>query len=105
MTSQKIDNYKQNRDRGLYISRSRRVVVGTSWLEQSSFIQTLTAGIVVWKNSDTNEVGVASGEAGQFLPICADIILASATIDGVLETTTSTAMIWYATADNLGTQQ
>ena len=101
MTATKIDPYKANRERGLYISRSRRVVIDTNWGEQSSFIQTLSAGTVVWKNSFTGEVGISSGEAGQFLPLCATEILTTATIDGNVENTTSLSMIWYATADNL----
>lgn len=99
MTATKLDPQTPNNDVGLYWKKSRRVDPLGAGLpftigEVCTGMKTSTAGIVVVENSVTGLQNVLSFEAGEWQPIVYDRVLVSATIDGVLETTTATGLFW-----------
>ena len=102
MTASKLSSAIPNNEVGVYFTKSRRVVVGTSFGELATWIKSGSAGLVVWHNSYTDEYGVWELESGEVAPIACTSIVTSATIDGVLETTTATNMLWATCAGNLG---
>lgn len=84
-----------NKDVGLYITKSRRVVLDADIGELAIWIKAGTAGDVVYQDvQGGGEAQVWSLEAGEVAPLVFDKILTSATIDGNLESTTATNMIW-----------
>ena len=102
MGAEKLNTASPNNELGLYFTRSRRVVVGTAFGEMATCIKCSVAGVVVWSNSETGEIGVWSLEAGEFFPVICDKILVSGTVGGVVETTTATGMFWATAASNVG---
>jgi len=107
MTVEKLSPNTLNNDIGLYWTRTRRVDPLGAGLpyaigELATGIVAGTAGTIVWRNSFTDEEGVMSFEAGEWKPIAFTDVLASATIDGVAETTTSSTMFWTTSASDLG---
>jgi len=102
MAANKPDLNTPNNDVGLYIGKSRRRVTAGALIQLPEFANWLkpaTAGTIVWKNSLTDETSVTDFEAGEMLPIVCDQILVSATIDGVLETTTNPlTFLWMTSA-------
>lgn len=90
----------QNEHIGLYIGKSRKIIFtvlgGIIQLpEFANWLKPTVASTIVWKNSKTDETSVSEFEAGEMLPIVCDQILVSATIDGVLESTTPDPLTIY----------
>ena len=101
MGAQQPDTNTPNNDIGLYIGKSRKVPYAGTLIklpEFANWLKPVAAGIIVWKNSNTNETSVTAFEAGEMLPIICDQILVSATIDGELETTTNPLVIYWMTS-------
>jgi len=102
MAANKLDPQTGNNDIGLYFTRSRRVVVDAPFGELATWIKAGTAGVVVYRNSLTGEEGLWNLEAGETAPIACTKILASATIDGLSETTTAGNMFWATSGKVVG---
>lgn len=101
MAAQRPDTNTPNNDIGLYIGKSRKVPFTTALIQLPEFANWLkpkSAGTIVWKNTATDETSVTDFEAGEMLPIVCDQILVSATIDGVLESTTNPLSIGWMTS-------
>jgi len=105
MTSDKFNSKIPNNEVGLYFTRSRRVVVGTKFSEIATWIKAGTAGDVVWYNSELDEYGIWTLEAGEVAPIACDTIVASHVIDGILETTTATGLQWATCSPRIGKEK
>lgn len=102
MTAQKLDPNTQNIDTGLFMAKSRRVVVGTSFGEMASWVKSVDGGDVVWQNTQTEEINIWNCEAGEIIPARCNIILAGpVSIDGVPESTSSTTLLWGSTPGSL----
>ena len=86
----------------MFFTRSRRVTLDVSFDELAIWIKAGTAGDVVWYNEFTDEYGVWNLEAGEVAPIGCTKIVTSATVGGVVETTTAGGMFWASSADRLG---
>jgi len=102
MTADKISTATPNNEVGAIITRSRRVVLDVSFGEMATWIKSGSAGDVVWYNSKNDEYGVWNVEAGEGWPIACDMIVTSHTIDGTLESTTATNLVWASTAPRIG---
>ena len=106
--TKRLDPNTRNNDVGLYFNQSRRVDPAAAGLPQnipdySTGIRVGIAGTVVWENW-SGDPQISIFEAGEWLPLAARAILASATIDGQVETTTvgiETGMLWTASPADL----
>ena len=96
-----LDPSTQNENIGLYISRSRRVVVDTTFGQLATWVKAQTTGDVVWENSISGEQGIWHLESGETAPLICDKILTNATIDGILETTSASGMLWGCSGASL----
>jgi hypothetical protein len=99
MTLNKLDPHTPNNDIGLYIRRSRRVVLDTPFGEMASWIKAGTAGDIVWKNSLTGEEGIWNLEAGESFPVQCDEILTNGSAGGPVfgESTSAGNLLWAST--------
>lgn len=103
MTADKFNSETPNNEIGLCMTKTRRVVINKNFGELAIVIKCTTAGTVVWFNSQLKEYGVWYLEAGEaFLAAC-DTIVTSATIDGILETTTAGGLFWGTCTSRIGT--
>jgi len=102
MGAKKLDPDVINNAIGLYITRSRRVVLDTDFGELATWLKCTTAGTVVWYNENTDETGVWEFEAGEGWPIGCTQILTNAIIDGSPESTTATGILWGVSGTDLG---
>ena len=102
MTTNKLNPNTPNNEVGLCITRSRRVKLDIPFGELAVWLKAGTAGDVVWYNDETKETGIWNLEAGEMTPLACTVILTSATIEGVLESTTATNMLWATAAQQLG---
>lgn len=96
----KLDPQTRNDDRGLYMGKTRRVVLDTKFGETASWIKAGTAGDVVWRN-ESGDLNIWNLEAGEVLPCNAIEIVTDGTIAGTLEATGSTLMLWGSTPADL----
>ncbi len=98
--SKKLDPTTPNNDRGLYFGKSRRVILDTPFQETASWIKAGTAGDVVWRN-EVGELQIWNLEAGETFPCNAVEIVTNGTVDGTLETTGATSLLWATTPQDL----
>ena len=99
MSEHKLDADSLNNDIGLYWEKCRRVAPSGAPLpftvgEIATGMIATTAGVVVTRNTISGINNIVPFEAGEWKPIVYDQVLASATIDGVLETTTASGLYW-----------
>lgn len=100
----KLDPATQNIEVGIVITHSDYVKAYDIPFDRlATVIKTTTAGEFVYQNGSNGEAGVWSTEAGEGWYIACDRILTSATIDGVLRTTTipATNIMWATTAADI----
>lgn len=93
-----LDKSTANNDRGLYMGRTRRVIIGTPFGETASWVKNVGAGSgdIVWRN-ESGELNIWNLESGEVFPCNAIEIVASGTVAGVSETTGATNLIWGST--------
>lgn len=92
----KLDKNTPNNDRGIYIAKSRRVVIDTPFGEIASWIKAGTAGDIVWRNQ-SGELNIYTLEAGEPCNCSATEIVSAGTVEGTPETTTATNLLWAST--------
>lgn len=105
MAADNFNSVIPNNEIGLTFTRSRRVVVDTSFGEMATWIKLSlsgTPGVVVWYNEETGEYGVWDLDIGELFPVACTKIVTSATIDGSLETTTAVGMFWGTNSPRIG---
>jgi len=100
MTINKLDPNTPNNDVGLYFGKTRRVVIDTPFSEPATMIKAEVAGVIVWRHAITKELNVWELEADETVPVFADMIAASGTVDGSLETTSASNMFWGTAPNN-----
>jgi hypothetical protein len=95
MSKTNLNRSDLNVNIGLYITKSRRVVLDADIGHACTWIKCSSAGTVVYQDkAGGGDAEVWQLEAGEVAPIVFDRILTSATIDGSTETTTATGLIW-----------
>jgi len=95
MSKSDLNRSDLNTNIGLYITKSRRVVLDADIGRICTWIKCAAAGTVVYQDKvGDGDAEVWDLEAGETAPLVFDRILTSATIDGVTETTTATGLIW-----------
>lgn len=99
--SNKLDPATKNNDIGLYFRRTRRATIDVPFGETATWIKAQLSGDIVWINSQNTENGVINAEAGEMIPIVCTEIVTSATVAGVLETTTASGFFYAVTPTDL----
>ena len=104
---QKLDPKTQNNDIGLYPVKARWAYKGTIASdiiigEICTWIRAINGGSIVYRNPVTKENNIEYLQDGEKAPILFDKIYVSATVDGVIETTTASNVIYYTTPAQLG---
>lgn len=102
--TQRLDPETRNNDTGLYWTKTRRAdpTYPTELPDLATGLKGVQAGDIVWYNKYTDETGVIFVEAGEWVPVACTKILSSATIDGVLESTTVTNIFWTTSGSQIG---
>ena len=102
MSSRKLNPQMRNADYGIIITKSRRVKTPLPYSvgELANMLKSVDGGDIVFYNAINGESNVWNLEAGETYFGFFTEILVSATIDGVLETTSSAVMMWGISADN-----
>jgi hypothetical protein len=83
---------------GFIIKKGGLITVGTSQTASQGFFKLLHVGAggdVVVRDLDGNYIPFRGILSGGWLPVLGDMVATSATIDGVLVTTTATEIDWY----------
>jgi hypothetical protein len=92
----RLDKETANNDRGIYIAKTRRVVIDTPFGEIASWIKAGTAGDVVWRNQ-SGELNIWNLEAGEPFNCSAIEVVSVGTVAGAAETTSATNLLWGST--------
>ena len=102
MANNAINQLIPNNEMGIFLTATGRVGIGTPFpLGMATAIKAGTAGDVVWQNGSAGRLNVTNFEAGETQLLICDRILVNGTVDGVLETTGATNLIWGITNPSL----
>lgn len=107
MADNAINNLIPNNEMGIFLTATGRVEIGTIAapkpfpLGMATAIKAGTAGDVVWQNGYNGRLNVTNFEAGETQLLICDRILATGTVDGAVETTGATNLIWGITNPSL----
>jgi hypothetical protein len=102
MSADKFNSQTPNNEVGLTFTKTRRVIIGNDFGEMATWIKAGNAGDIVWYNSELDEYGIWNLEAGETVPVACTKIVATATIDGNLETTTASNIFWATSSARIG---